>query len=43
MEPPMETPRLTEVLQWHRLRDQDPAVQWVREQIVNAARAMPAI
>jgi len=43
MEPPMETPRLTEVLQWHRLRDEDPAVQWVREQIASAAHAMPAI
>lgn len=43
MDPPMETPRLTEVLQWHRLRDDDPATQWVREQIVDAAREMPAI
>jgi LysR family nod box-dependent transcriptional activator len=43
MDPPMETPRLTEVLQWHRLRDEDPAVQWLREQIVDAAREMPAI
>jgi DNA-binding transcriptional LysR family regulator len=42
-EPPMETPRLTEVLQWHRYRDEDPAVQWVRDQIVAVAAALPPI
>lgn len=42
-DPPMETPRLTEVLQWHRLRDPDPAVQWVREQIVGGAQGIPPI
>ncbi len=41
--PPMDTPRLTEVLQWHRYRDDDPAVRWVREQIVAVSQAMPAI
>lgn len=41
--PPMETPRLTEILQWHRYRDDDPGVQWVREQILAVAQAMPAI
>ncbi len=40
---PMEPPRLTEVLQWHRLRETDPAVQWVREQILAGARTMPPI
>lgn len=41
--PPMETPRLTEVLQWHRYRDGDPALQWLRDQIVQAAAQMPPI
>jgi DNA-binding transcriptional LysR family regulator len=40
LKPPIETPRLTEVLQWHRYRDDDPGVQWVKEEIVAAARAM---
>lgn len=42
-EPPMETPRLTEVLQWHRYRDDDPGIQWVREQVIDVARLMPPI
>jgi LysR family nod box-dependent transcriptional activator len=42
-EPPMETPRLTEVLQWHRYRDDDPGARWVRDQIVDAAAALPPI
>jgi LysR family transcriptional regulator, nod-box dependent transcriptional activator len=41
--PPVETPRLTEVLQWHRYRADDPGVQWVREQIVAVAEQMPAV
>ena len=41
--PPLETPRLTEVLQWHRYRNDDPGIQWVQEQILTVARAMPAI
>ena len=43
LEPPLETPRLTEVLQWHRYREDDPGVRWVREQIVAQAEVMPAI
>jgi LysR family nod box-dependent transcriptional activator len=43
LEPPLPTPRLTEVLQWHRYRDDDPGVQWVREHIVAVAQALPAI
>lgn len=43
LELPLETPRLTEVLQWHRYRDDDPGVQWVREQIVAVATALPEI
>jgi LysR family transcriptional regulator, nod-box dependent transcriptional activator len=42
LQPPMETPRLTEVLQWHKYRDDDPGVQWVRQQIVLAAQDLPA-
>ena len=42
-DPPMETPRLTEVLQWHRSRDGDPGVRWVREQIVAVAQALPPV
>jgi LysR family nod box-dependent transcriptional activator len=41
--PPMQTPRLTEVLQWHRYRDDDPGVQWIRAQVVQVAEQMPAI
>jgi LysR family transcriptional regulator, nod-box dependent transcriptional activator len=41
--PPVETPRLTEVLQWHRYRETDPGVQWVRDQIVAVAKALPPI
>lgn len=42
-EPPMEMPRLTEVLQWHRYRDDDPGVQWVREQMRKVAQLLPAM
>jgi len=41
--PPMETPRLTEVLQWHSLRDTDPGTVWLREQIMAEARRLPAL
>ncbi|MBA2960486.1 MULTISPECIES: LysR family transcriptional regulator [Ramlibacter] len=41
--PPIETPRLTEVLQWHRYRADDPGVQWVRDQIIAEAERMPAL
>jgi LysR family transcriptional regulator, nod-box dependent transcriptional activator len=41
--PPLKTPRLTEVLQWHRYRDDDPAVHWLREQILTVARELPAV
>ncbi|PZQ77492.1 MAG: nodulation protein NfeD [Variovorax paradoxus] len=43
LEPPMPTPRLTEILQWHRLRDDDPGVRWVREQIQAVARQLPPV
>lgn len=38
--PPFETPRLTEVLQWHRYRDDDPAVQWVRDRVIRVAAGL---
>jgi LysR family transcriptional regulator, nod-box dependent transcriptional activator len=41
--PPMPTPRLTEVLQWHRYRDDDPGIRWVREQLREASEALPAV
>lgn len=42
-EPPLEAPRLREVLQWHKYRDEDPAVHWVREQMRMVANALPAL
>lgn len=41
--PPMETPRLTEVLQWHRYRADDPGLQWVRDQLIVLALALPRV
>lgn len=40
---PMETPRLTEVLQWHKYREDDPGVQWVRDQIVEVAKTLSPV
>jgi LysR family transcriptional regulator, nod-box dependent transcriptional activator len=40
---PMETPRLTEVLQWHRYRADDPGVQWVRHQIIAGAQRLARV
>ncbi|MFZ0501099.1 MAG: LysR family transcriptional regulator [Steroidobacteraceae bacterium] len=33
VQPPIELPKLTEVLQWNVHRDQDPASQWLRERL----------
>jgi LysR family transcriptional regulator, nod-box dependent transcriptional activator len=41
IKPAFEIPRLVEVLQWHKYRDLDPANMWLRERIVEVARAMP--
>jgi DNA-binding transcriptional LysR family regulator len=38
-----ETPRLVETLQWHKYRDHDLGNQWLRERIIERAKAMPAI
>ena len=43
LDAPMDTPRLTEVLQWHRFRDDDPGMRWVREQIIDIAKDLPPI
>lgn len=40
---PMDAPRLVEVLQWHKYRDSDPGCTWLREQIIDTARQLPAI
>ena len=42
-EPPMKTPRLTEILQWHRYRDDDPGSNWVKDQMVQVARSLPPV
>jgi LysR family transcriptional regulator, nod-box dependent transcriptional activator len=41
IKPAFEIPRLVEVLQWHKYRDLDPANMWLRERIIEVARAMP--
>lgn len=39
---PLEAPVLTEVLQWNRYRDEDPANKWFRERLVEMADTFPA-
>ncbi|MBI3367281.1 MAG: LysR family transcriptional regulator [Burkholderiales bacterium] len=34
---PMKAPRLTEVLQWNRMHDGDPAIRWLRERLLALA------
>jgi DNA-binding transcriptional LysR family regulator len=41
IKPGFDIPRLVEVLQWHKYRDLDPANMWLRERIIEVARAMP--
>ena len=36
-EPPPRIPRLVQMLQWHRHRNNDPAIRWIRDQIVGVA------
>jgi len=43
LEVPLPTPRLTEVLQWHQSRNEDPGVQWLRGQLVQVAAALPPV
>jgi LysR family transcriptional regulator, nod-box dependent transcriptional activator len=35
--PPMELPALVEVLQWNSFRDEDPAIQWFKKLLEDAA------
>lgn len=37
-EPPPRIPRLVQSLQWHRHRDNDPAIRWLRDLFVEVAR-----
>jgi len=41
--PPMATPRLTEVLQWHSLRESDPGTAWMRDQLLEAGQRLPVL
>jgi DNA-binding transcriptional LysR family regulator len=36
-EPPPRIPRLVQMLQWHKHRNNDPAIRWIRERIVEVA------
>jgi LysR family transcriptional regulator, nod-box dependent transcriptional activator len=38
-----ELPRMIETLQWHRYRDLDPGNRWLREKLIAAAHALPAM
>jgi LysR family nod box-dependent transcriptional activator len=38
-----DTPRMVETLQWHSYRNVDPGSQWLREHIIAAAQALPAV
>ena len=38
-----EFPPFTEMLTWHKYRDHDPGIQWMREFIVGQAQALPAL
>ena len=39
-EPPMKIPYLTEAMQWHRIRGQDPAIIWLRQMVSEVAAAI---
>lgn len=36
-------PRLVEVLQWHKVRELDPGLQWLRHQITEQAAILPPV
>jgi DNA-binding transcriptional LysR family regulator len=42
LQPPLQLPRLVEVLQWPSHRESDPAHRWIREQIRAEAARLPA-
>ena len=37
-DPPPRIPRLVQSLQWHRHRNNDPAIRWLRDLFVDVAR-----
>jgi len=41
--PTFDIPRLVEVLQWHKYRDLDPGSMWLRDVIIEGARALPPL
>jgi DNA-binding transcriptional LysR family regulator len=43
VKPQFEIPRLVELLQWHKYRDLDPGSVWLRDVILEGARALPAL
>lgn len=42
LEPPVEFPKLTEMLQWHTRADQDPALIWLRNLLRETAQQLSA-
>lgn len=40
--PPLELPKLVEIMQWHVHRDQDPASQWLRKLLLEHGAALRA-
>ncbi|MGC3982350.1 MAG: LysR family transcriptional regulator [Steroidobacteraceae bacterium] len=42
VKPLFALPKLVEVLQWHRYREQDMGNQWLRERIIEMAQTLPA-
>jgi len=43
VKPTFDIPRLVEVLQWHKYRDLDPGSMWLRDVIMEGARALPLL
>jgi DNA-binding transcriptional LysR family regulator len=38
MVPPIDLPEITQAMCWHPLNDDDPALRWLRDQVVHVAR-----
>jgi DNA-binding transcriptional LysR family regulator len=38
-----EVPKFDQVLHWHKYRDLDPGSQWLRDRILEAAKALPPL
>jgi hypothetical protein len=43
VKPAFDIPHLVEVLQWHKYRDLDPGSMWLRDRIIEGARALPPL